>query len=449
MTDLTGLATRAYIYGYPMVYDLTEVAMGVSGARPTMSAPINVLWHGRTLSGPADTFVSINNDTLYTVVQVDVRDEPQVLHIPATNDRYYVMQFIDAWTNNFAYLGRRATGTDEQTWVLAGPGWRGDVSDNLPVINSPTSVFTLLGRFAVDGEADLPAVHALQDQTWLTPLSHYPKRIDTSDRRLGDRDVTPWDREVDPDLEWWEKFRSWSQRYPPADTDTLAAFAPLGVLDAQSPYCNTDPTLRASLIAGQEEGQRRIDHIASQGFGDAINGWSSALHTFDYNVSSFEVGTVDAPEWKIVDPEERAVTRAVAARGGLWGNHGYEAAYAACSVDADGELLTGDARYTLHFDELPPVEAFWSITMYDTPNYYLVENSIERYSIGDRTPGLVFNEDGSLDIYVQTDDPGESKRANWLPSPAGEFRPLMRMYQPGDAVLEGRYTLPPFTRVGS
>jgi hypothetical protein len=143
------------------------------------------------------------------------------------------------------------------------------------------------------------------------------------------------------------------------------------------------------------------------------------------------------------------VTRAVAARGGLWGNHGYEAAYAACPVDINGEPLTGGARYTLHFDEVPPVEAFWSITMYDTPNYYLVENPIDRYSIGDRTPGLQYNADGSLDICVQADDPGDDKRSNWLPCPAGTFRPLMRMYQPKADILDGRYILPPFTPASS
>jgi hypothetical protein len=447
MIDLTELATRAYVYGYPMVYDLTEFGKAANGERGGISAPVNVFGYARTLASPADTFVSINNDTIYTVAQVDVSDEPQVLHLPATHDRYYVMQFVDAWTNNFAYLGRRATGTDEQTWLLAGPGWNGTAPDCVPVITAPTTAFTIVGRYAVDGEADLPAVHALQDDTWLTPLSRYPERIDNGDRTVGDRDATPWDRSVDADLQWWEQFRAWSQRFPPADPEDLAAFAPLGLLDAGSPYRSPEPALRAALIAGQAQGQAKIDDMASRGFGEAVNGWSSALHTFDYNDSAFQVGTIDAPEWKIADPERAALTRAVAARAGLWGNHGYEAAYAGCATDADGEPLTGSSRYTLHFDTLPPVEAFWSITMYDTPAYYLVDNPINRYSIGDRTPGLVYKEDGSLDILVQADDPGDAKRSNWLPSPAGAFRPLMRMYQPGEAVLDGSYVLPPYVKV--
>jgi hypothetical protein len=449
MTDLTALATRAYVYGYPMVYDLTEVGMGVSGARANMSAPYNTFWHGRTLAGPAENFVSINNDTLYSIVQGDVSEEPQVLHLPATNDRYSVMQFVDAWTNNFAYLGRRATGTDEQTWLLAAPGWDGDLPEGVRVITAPTTVFTIVGRYAVDGEADLPAVHRLQDDTWLTPLSRYPERTNAGDLSGGERDPMPWNRDVDPDLVWWEKFRFWSQLYPPADPEVLASFAALGVLEKDSPYVDPDPALRAALVAAQEQGQQQIDEIASHGFGDAVNGWSSALHSFDYNVSRFEVGTIDAPEWKIADPVRMAITRAAAARGGLWGNHGYEAAYYASSVDANGDLLTGERRYILHFDQVPPVDAFWSITMYDTPNYYLVENPIDRYSIGDRTPDLVYNEDGSLDIHVQTDDPGDEKRSNWLPSPAGVFRPLIRMYQPQAPVLEGNYVLPPFTRIDS
>jgi hypothetical protein len=139
------------------------------------------------------------------------------------------------------------------------------------------------------------------------------------------------------------------------------------------------------------------------------------------------------------------LTRAIAARVGLWGNHGYEAAYAQVFVDADGEPLTGEQRYTLRFEQDPPVEAFWSITMYDLPDYYLVGNPIDRYSIGDRTPGLRRDRDGSLTIALQHNRPEDA--SNWLHTPAGALRPILRMYQPASRVLDSTYRLPPINRL--
>jgi hypothetical protein len=166
---------------------------------------------------------------------------------------------------------------------------------------------------------------------------------------------------------------------------------------------------------------------------------------FDYNLDFFEVGAIDAPEWKLTD--RRLVTRALAARGGLWGNHAYEAAYSMTYKDAAGEQLEGDRRYELRFETPPPVDAFWSVTMYSLPDFYLVENPIGRYSIGDRTPGLRYGDDGSLTLTIQHDRPEDP--ANWLPAPSGRFRPILRMYEPRASVFDGSYALPPITRVSA
>jgi hypothetical protein len=180
---------------------------------------------------------------------------------------------------------------------------------------------------------------------------------------------------------------------------------------------------------------------------DAVNGWNSAMHGFDYNLDHLGLGTLDLPEWKIEDRAEAYATRAAAARGGLWGNHGYEATYAMAWTDADGDPLDGaECRYELRFSPTPPVDAFWSLTMYDASDFYLVANAIGRYSIGDRTAGLVTDDDGSVTIYIQRDPPDEGKRSNWLPTPDGRFRPLMRMYQPRDEILNAEYTLPAITK---
>jgi hypothetical protein len=169
---------------------------------------------------------------------------------------------------------------------------------------------------------------------------------------------------------------------------------------------------------------------------------------FDYNLDFFEVGALDDERWKLPDDPDRYLVRALSARAGLWGNHGYEAAYAMNYVDGDEQPLDGRHRYELRFTTTPPVGAFWSVTMYDTPEFFLVENPIGRYSIGDRTPGLHYSGDGSLTIVIQRDEPPEpERRANWLPAPSGAFRPILRMYEPEDAVFDGSYELPPIVRV--
>jgi len=207
-----------------------------------------------------------------------------------------------------------------------------------------------------------------------------------------------------------------------------------------------DPELAELLEAGQQAGQAKIEKLA--GGGGAVGGWTSAMHMFDYNVDHLGLGTIDAPEWKIADRPTAYVTRAVAARAGLWGNHGFEANYAFVWTDDDGQPLDGANRYELRLEEPPPVDAFWSLTMYDVPDFYLVANPIDRYSIGDRTPGLRTADDGSVTIQMQTDSPGPDKESNWLPTPQGRFRPILRMYQPQKTILDGTYVLPAVRKVG-
>ena len=192
-----------------------------------------------------------------------------------------------------------------------------------------------------------------------------------------------------------------------------------------------------------------MEAFLTKGQSPEQNGWKLTYHVFDYNLDFFEIGALDDARWKLADGPARYVERALAARGGLWGNHGYEAAYAMVYDDGDGEPLDGRHRYELRFDTAPPVGAFWSVTMYDLPDFYLVANPIDRYSIGDRTPGIVHGSDGSLTIVMQHDEPADpDDRANWLPAPAAPFRPILRLYEPDPDVFDGGYTLPPIKRVG-
>jgi hypothetical protein len=441
------LAEEAYVYGYPLVYNVDEMVAVSTHPRIPPGSPVNLFGHATRLAGPEDEFVTLNVDTLYSFASCDVTGGPLVLHVPDTHDRYYVMQFIDAWSNNFAYVGRRSTGTSEGSYLLAGPGWDGEVPEGLRLIRSPTDFFLVFGRFAVAGPDDVPAVEALQRETWVTPLGRYPSLPDTSGREMGDRNPAPWDEGVAEGLRFWEKLRSWMRLFPPpeGDREFVEALAPLGLLEEQSPYVSPDPALAYALAAGEEAGKEQVEKISGGSHVTPVNGWISAIHSFDYNLDHLELGTIDEPGWKIADRRESYAHRAGAARGGLWGNHGYEAVYETVYVDDRGEQLNGDRRYVLHLDKTPPVGAFWSLTMYDTPNYYLVDNPIDRYSIGDRTPGLAYNDDGSLDIRIQNGPPG-SEEANWLPAPEGDFRPVMRMYQPGEEVLNGAYELPAIQR---
>ncbi|WP_197512229.1 DUF1254 domain-containing protein [Tessaracoccus coleopterorum] len=220
----TGLP-EAYTFGFPLVFNLDQVNRYVSegvGANP--AAPFNRFSHARTLAGPEDTFVSINNDTLYSMAQIDLSVGPVLLSTPDTGGRYYVLQFVDAWTNNFAYVGHRATGTSAQRFLLVPPGWEGSAPEGVRVIKAPTSVFSIVGRWACTGVDDLPAVHALQDAATLTPL----------DGDAVGAGIPVPDARVSEDLLFLEKLRLWSQAFPPAPSDAtaLAALAPLGAATA-------------------------------------------------------------------------------------------------------------------------------------------------------------------------------------------------------------------------
>ena len=428
-------AAQTFLYGYPLVYDLTETAKILDGSTQLVAnAGPNRFAPARELLGPDAKFVSPNNDTLYVLGACDVSAGPLVLHVPDTNDRYYVLQFVDAWSNNFAYVGRRATGTKEATYLLAPAGYTGHVPDGMAVIEAPSYIFTIVGRVQVNGADDLPAVHALQDQFTLRPLI----------ASQGDGSGLPAAAAgVGADLAWWEQFRVYLAAFPPpsADASFIEAAAGLGLTSADSPFIDPEPALVETLIAGRQQGEALLEQVSKTAL-KMVGGWSTAMHAFDYNLDRCGPGTIDTPEWKITDRTIAYVTRAAAARAGLWGNHGYEARYDMLWQDENGDELSGDHAYSLTLSPPPEVDAFWSLTMYDEPDYYLVANPIDRYSIGDRTAGLQADADGSVTIYMQKDSPGGAKDANWLPAPAGPFRPILRSYQPKGSTLDGSYQLP-------
>jgi hypothetical protein len=438
---LVDAATKAFVYGYPLVYDLDEVEGFVAGGdRFPMRASFNEFGAARDLLGPETKFVTPNNDTLYLLAMCDVRPTPLVLEVPDTTGRYFVLQLVDAWTNNFAYVGTRTTGDEAGTFVLAPTGWPGAVPDGATVIECPTGVISIVGRVQVHGRQDLDAVRSVQDGFTLTPLD--------APASAAEPGLPTPDPKVPEPLAWWERFRVRLAAFPPPEADApfVAACATLGLTSDPSPFVDADPELAEALVAGEAAGRALIDQLARNA--TTVNGWRSAVHLFDYNTEALGPGTIDDPAWKIADRTQAYATRAVVAREGLWGNHGYEAAYFLTFVDAEEAELSGEHAYQLRLPSTPPVGAFWSLSMYDVPDYYLVANPIDRYSVGTTTEGLVFGDDGSLTITMQHDRPADPDRAaNWLPTPRGAFRPVMRLYIPGPEVIAGDYVLPAIERL--
>jgi hypothetical protein len=415
--DLVALAAEAYIYGFPLIFDLQQVSgFAREGLGSLAAAPFNRFSHAPALAGPGERFVSVNNDTIYSIAQVDVSGGPVLLRVPDTAGRYYVLQFVDVWTNNFAYVGRRATGTAAGSFLLVLPGWPGDAPAGIRVIEFPATGGTIVGRWACAGPADLAAVQGLQRGLSLEPFGSpaAPSGI-------------PAAAAVPAELAFFEQLRAWMRAFPPSAADRAyqQRFDPLGLLEAASPYTGCPPDLARALTAGTDAAKQQIETALRSGhLAPTVNGWTLTFHMFDYNLDHLGPGTIDDPAWKLPDRHASYLARALAARGGLWGNHGYEAAYPMTYTDADGDQLDGRNRYTLTFEQDPPVDAFWSITMYDLPGFYLVANPICRYSIGDRTAGLRRDRDRSLTITIQHDQPADT--SNWLPAPAAPFRPILR-----------------------
>lgn len=458
--ELTSLAADAYIYGSPLVFGLSMMdRLTTTGLGALPARRFNRFAHARReTAGERGTAFASDRDTLPSVAQLDLSAGPLLLHVPDTGGAYYVLQFIDAWSNNFAYVGRRAVGSRESVWLIAPPGWAGAPPDGAEVITSPTMVATIVGRNVWDGPADLPRVADLQRRLTLRPAAG------SDPGRAGGAGLPAPDPAVGGRLGFFERLRVWMAAFPPvaADLAHQCSYAPLGLLRTAgpSPYADPDPALADALERGFEAGREHVEAAGDVARGDPEEaagpgvppaggtappgGWEMNLHLFDYNLDHFGPGTLDSARWRIPDRPAAHLTRAVAARAGLWGHHAYEAASAWTSTDVEGRRLTGQRSYTLRFETPPPVDGFWSVTLDEAPDRASPGGRGVPDHVGDRTPGLRYGPDGSLEISLRHDrpaDPGE--RANWLPTPAGRFRPVLRMYEPVGRVLDGAYQPPP------
>lgn len=434
--DPTDIATLAYIWGYPMVSQVRTIDYSTSPNVPPAlgRGPINTFNNFRTY--PTSNFtdiVRLNVDTLYSLGYLDLGKEPLVLQVPPISGRYYTLQFIDAYTNNFLYIGSRLNDTTGGTYLITGPNWKGDVPSDMKEIKSATNNMTIAGRIFVNGPSDLSNVNAIQDKLLLATLSVFGQNSTSSQSKVATETNASKQIPIAPQpalipttgIKIYDEISAdmADNQSPQADSEVLAKFATIGIGPGLTPSETQNQTIIGALQNGITEGEKLIDEKI-QVLGTTINGWSVNLDIGNFGTDY--------------------LLRAAVAKWGLGANSPVEAVYPGTFTDNQGQNLTGTRNYVIHFDkgQTPPVNAFWSITLYNNKSY-LVENPINRYSIASHTQGLKYNPDGSLDVYIQNASPGTEKESNWLPSPSGEFSLTLREYNPQEPILKGEYQIPP------
>ncbi|MCX5516505.1 DUF1254 domain-containing protein [Kaistia algarum] len=421
------LGVSAYVWGYALVRmegvarDYTDVPAN----KPATSyrAPLNQIgWATELATSAAKDMPTANNDTLYMSAVVDLT-EPYVLSVPDTNDRYYVVNVFNMWQELEHYIGRRTTGTKAGQYVLVPPGWEHDLPAGLTRLDVTTSKVWLWGRLRISAGEDPTPVHALQAQFDLRPLS----AIGEADYRVPSATLPRLPDVTGDELGFLNQLAAALQSNPvrPADTALFAQFARIGLTERGFDPSKLTPPMKSGLARGLADGPYAVlSALATSA--SRRNGWDwvTGLDSFGFNYA----------------------LRSLVAGPYLGGNGEKEAMYPIRYTDADGQALTGDSRYTLRFDREPPVDGFWSVTMYDAGDKMLVPNDIGRYKIGTDTQGLVRGADGSLTLAISAAKPAGPEAANWLPAPKGPFYLILRLYQPSVEILKGQYELPQVVR---
>ena len=422
------IAVDAYIYFYPLILmDLTRkqsinVDMPEFGKGP-MNMFVNVPAYP-----PADFkgVVRSNFDTLYSIAWLDLTKEPLVISAPDTSGRYYLLPMLDMWTDVFASPGWRTTGTAAADYLVTPPGWSGKVPDGFAHIPAPTPHVWIIGRTKTDGPADYDAVHKIQVGYKVTPLS------------LWGKPSQPVPVKFDPNVD---------MKTPPmVQVNTMPAdsyFAYAAELLKLHPAHITDPPILAQMQRiGIEPGSSfdisKLDAAVQKGL--------QAAPAEAQQLMKWKVPTIArvANYWSM-NTDTMGVygnyylKRAIVAQLGLGANLPEDAIYPLNLADALGKPLNGASRYSIHFDKgaTPPVDAFWSITLYDADGFQ-VDNVLHRFAVSSWMP-FAFNPDGSLDLFFQNDSPGKEKENNWLPAPKGPFNLTLRLYAPQSDALTGKW----------
>ena len=411
------IAQEAYIYGFPMLMNYGVMhAYFIDKNSGQYKAPFNTIYNEARVFTPKDTaIVTPNSDTPYSFIGVDLRAEPIVLCVPKVEkSRYYDVQLVDMYTFNYGYIGSRATGNDAGCYVIAGPDWKGETPKDIKKIFRSETQFGLVGiRTQLFSPSDMPNVVKVQAGYKVQPLSKFlnqpaPPAPPTIDFPAFTKDdmKTPFAKYLNFILQFC----------PPVEEEKAlrAKLATIGI-EAGKPFDfdKLSEAHKAEMALGIKEGYDAIEKKRND-FGKNVNGWliGSILGDRAFFNGNF-------------------LLRAAGALAGIYGNSAEEAVYPLAKNDADGQPLDGSkANYTLTFakDQFPPVNAFWSVTMYDGKTQLLIENPINRYLINSpMLPNMKKNADGSLTLYIQKDSPGKDKESNWLPAPDGPIYMVMRL----------------------
>src|SRR5271157_2765592 len=411
---------EAYVYGFPMVMNYGVMyAYFVDKNSGQYKGPFNQIFNEARVFTPKDTaIVTPNSDTPYSFLGADLRAEPLVLCVPKVDkSRYYVVQLIDMYTFNYGYIGSRSTGNDAGCFMIAGPDWKGDAPAGIKKVFHSGSQFSLAGfRTQLLGPKDMPNVVKVQSGYKLQTLSQFLKQPPPPAAPAIDFPPFTKDDMKTP----FPKFLNFVLQFcPPVEEEKAlrAKFATIGI-EAGKPFDldKLSDAQKAEEALGVKEG---YDSIVKQKdeLGKTVNGWAVG--------SAFGDRAFFHGNWPL---------RAAAALAGIYGNSAEEAVYPMAKTGSDGQPLDGSKHnYTLTFaaGQFPPVNAFWSVTMYDGKTQLLIENPINRYLINSpMLPGLKKNKDGSLTLYIQKDAPSADKKSNWLPAPDGPIYLVMRLYWP-------------------
>ena len=435
--EARAIAKEAYVYANPLVdsYRLMY-SWFIDRQSPEFKAPLNQIGNVPRVFTPDDKAVqSPNSDTPYSFLALDLRAEPYVLTVPKIEkDRYFSIQLIDLYTHNFAYIGSRTTGNDGGRFLIAGPTWKGKAPKGInKVIRSETELVVAVYRTQLFSPDDIDNVKAIQAKYKVQPLSAFvgkpaPKAAPAIDF------IAPLTREeITKSPKVFQQVNFVLQFCPthPSEQERMTRFAKINVGAGQSfAWDKFTPQIQQAIGEGMKDAWAEFAKLKERG-------------------DAGEIGTADIFGTR-EHLQNNYLYRMAAAALGLWGNSEAEAIYPSYWNDADKQKLDGSHRYTIRFaaDQLPPVNAFWSLTMYELPDMLLVANPIERYLLNSpMLPNFVRDSDGGITLYIQHDSPGKDKEPNWLPAPAGPFFMAMRLYWPKQAALDGSWKLPPLKRV--
>jgi hypothetical protein len=441
------IGVDAYLYLYSLVtMDVTRKQLtNVEPGKGTLGGPMNAFANASAF--PAADFKAVvrpNFDTLYSSAYLDLRKEPMVVSVPDTGGRYYLLPMLDMWSDVFASPGWRTTGTQAGNFVVVPQGWRPDLRDRLikefklpketQRIDAPTPYVWIIGRTKTDGPPDYDAVHEIQAGFKITPLSEWgksPKPVEVKIDPSVDMKTPP---KIQVDTMLAGKYFAYAAELlklqPPHLTDEpiIAQMKRIGIEPGKSfDIDKVGPAVKKGLEGAPEEAQKLMEwKIAT--LARVVNHWSMNTDTMGVYGNYY-------------------LKRAIVAQVGLGANLPEDAIYPLNLGDEAGRPLDGTSKYSIHFEKgaTPPVNAFWSITLYDSEGFQ-VANSLNRFAVSSWMP-FKYNADGSLDLYFQNESPGKDKEANWLPAPKGAFNLTMRLYAPKSDALTGKWNPPAITRV--